>query len=309
MMKKLIALVLILTFATSALADDLIPAPWANDGSDNRIMPEGLGSDPCSPFAATGPVGLQGSTYAQWTYDDPCGVFYWDPAETFWFVRHPEKEDPGYVWGDSGEYAAQVWGSQGDPCDPAWNEVLPGDRNGGVTYLWGSWDVANFVHDQPYKDIWVQITYFGGLIDDPCFGPGAGSWIEDPCVPEELWGWWEGLTDPCDPCSWDEFEGPMSEWPTWAGDAMYTWMEGGGEEIWSDAELVNRQTLADGWIHDVYAMTLEPNPTYEWFEFGWWEGTPILIDQVIIETLCYVPEPATMVLLGLGGLLVIRRKR
>ncbi len=43
------------------------------------------------------------------------------------------------------------------------------------------------------------------------------------------------------------------------------------------------------------------------------DGTPptggLYVDQIVIETLHYTPEPATMVLLGLGGLMVIRRRR
>lgn len=294
MMKKLITVVLVLAFAGSVLADDLIPAPWANDGYDNRIP------------------GQPGSTYSEWTYDDPCNVFYGDTPENSWFVSHPDKEDP---WiGDTGHFSYQWWGGQGDPCIPAWNDMLPAGRQGGITYQYGSWDMENFTHDQPAKDLWVQITYFGGLIgemgpEEESFGPGAGSWISgDPCD-SAAWGWWEGLTDPCDPCSFAYFEGPLDEWESWVPDPLETWMQEPGEEIWSDAELVSRQTLPDGWTHDVFAMTLNPNPSFEWFEFGNWDGTPILIDQIVIETLCYVPEPATMVLLGLGSLLMIRRKK
>ena len=92
MMKKLITLVLVLAFAAPALADDVIPPWWADDGGGSRVMPTGL--DPCDPYRYTGPEQLQGSTYSQWTYDDPCGVFAWDEPETSWFVSHPEKEDP-----------------------------------------------------------------------------------------------------------------------------------------------------------------------------------------------------------------------
>ncbi len=35
----------------------------------------------------------------------------------------------------------------------------------------------------------------------------------------------------------------------------------------------------------------------------------LYVDQIVIETLHYTPEPATMVLLGLGGLMVIRRRK
>jgi len=35
----------------------------------------------------------------------------------------------------------------------------------------------------------------------------------------------------------------------------------------------------------------------------------LYVDQIVIDTLHYTPEPATMVLLGLGGLMVIRRRK
>ena len=53
--------------------------------------------------------------------------------------------------------------------------------------------------------------------------------------------------------------------------------------------------------------TLDRNPDYEYFAMGFEDV--VLIDQILIETLCYVPEPATMALLGLGSLMMIRRKK
>jgi hypothetical protein len=54
-------------------------------------------------------------------------------------------------------------------------------------------------------------------------------------------------------------------------------------------------------------MTLPTNPDAEWFEVAFLDA--VLIDQIVIDTISYIPEPATMVLLGLGSLMMIRRKK
>ena len=316
MMNKLIVLVLTLAIAAPVLADD-------------RVAP------PQNPETGVGTSwrGDPGSTYSEWTYDDPCNVYNYNYEGPDWpevtsFVPHPLKEDPPLIDPCTpGYFSGQYWGSHwytddedpcnvfnvGDPCAPAWNDVLPMGRQGGIDFAMGSWDLTNFVHDQPFKDIWVQITYWNGGMD-PCgvdFGFGSGYTGDVPGDPCEVpMGFWEGLTDPCDPCSFAYIEAPLAEWDPCDPDPLETWdnslpHEG---EIWIDGERVASQQLGDLWMHDVYAITLPANPDFEWVEGGW-AGEVVIIDQMIIETLCYVPEPATMVLLGLGSLLMIRRKR
>jgi hypothetical protein len=317
MMNKLIALVLALAIAAPVLADDLIPPVTSQDG---EWGPAG------TPWR-----GLPGSTYSQWTYADPCGVYDADWPDSSSFVPHPLKEDPWIDDPCTGSFSGQYWGSDipdGEPCMP-WIPSAYG-RDGLVVFAQGSWDFNNFVHEQPAKDIWMQITYWNGGTEPTEFGFGAGyngMVPGDPCAVPEGHGYEEGPVaewvgtygDPME--TWDE-EGevwgwsgiwaPLSEWDYGTyGDPMYTWdnslpHEG---ELWVDGERVNHQVLGDGWIHDVWAMALPENPDFEWVEGGWFAEGTVLIDQVVIETLCYVPEPATMVLLGLGSLLMIRRKR
>jgi hypothetical protein len=304
MMKKLITLLLVLAFAAPALADDI--EAWY------------------APFR-----GDPGSTYSQWTYDDPCGVYEYDPPEVYSFVSHPEKLDPCFIPYGS-DYSAQVWGTNvsdwGDPCMP-WIPAAYG-RTGMIEFWGASWDISNFIHEQPAKDIWVQITYQNPLSPGTSvdFGFGSGTFA-DPCAPPttgaydgptatwpsgmEIFGTWEEPVDPCDPCgpveTWGWYEGPLDEWdPSWP-DPTDSW----GEEYWFDAVLINSGLRPDGWIHEVFKITYDFNPDFEWFEGGFWDdmAQTVLIDQIVIETLCYVPEPATMVLLGLGSLLMIRRKR
>ena len=203
MVRRFVILVLALAIATPALAEDLSPAFFR---------------------------GLPGTTFSDWTYDDPCGVYSFDPPE-----------------------------SSSD-----WYDALPGGRQGGIDFAYGSWEMNNFIDGYTgngvIKEIWIQITYSNGTAVPSDFAFGAG-YIGDPCEEGDFVG----------------------------------------------VDLVNSQVLDDGWLHDVFHVDIPVVPDYEWIEGG--GGGNVLIDQVIIETWIWVPEPATMVLFGLGGLIMIRRRR
>ena len=69
------------------------------------------------------------------------------------------------------------------------------------------------------------------------------------------------------------------------------------------------------WITDAYWFEIEPNPEGEWISlysensYGDpdYPDYPAYIDQVVIDTIC-IPEPATLGLLVMGGLFLLKRR-
>ena len=67
---------------------------------------------------------------------------------------------------------------------------------------------------------------------------------------------------------------------------------------------------ADGWTTRTDKWHIEPNPDEEWINYHWLigDGDVIALDYVNVYTIC-VPEPMTIALLGLGGLVLRRRRK
>lgn len=65
---------------------------------------------------------------------------------------------------------------------------------------------------------------------------------------------------------------------------------------------------ADGWKKLTATYIIEPNPDSESICYSFSSDAVAAVDYVIVNTVC-VPEPLTVSLLGLGGLLVLRKRR
>ena len=68
--------------------------------------------------------------------------------------------------------------------------------------------------------------------------------------------------------------------------------------------------LPDGWREYSAIWTIQPNPADETIQYSFVPGAGQVeaqLDYILIQTSC-IPEPATLLLFGLGGL-VLRKKR
>ena len=76
------------------------------------------------------------------------------------------------------------------------------------------------------------------------------------------------------------------------------------EPVMEIVSIINDPFAGTPWALSIYEIIIRPNPPKEWIAI---KGD-ILVDELGIRTEC-VPEPATVGLLGLGGLALLRSRR
>jgi hypothetical protein len=82
-------------------------------------------------------------------------------------------------------------------------------------------------------------------------------------------------------------------------------VQSNGQGQWQGISMVSSNAIDSMYAYALYHVVLKPNPQFEIIRIKPQDCT-VFVDSILIETQC-IPEPVTMVLLGLGGLILRKR--
>jgi hypothetical protein len=122
-------------------------------------------------------------------------------------------------------------------------------------------------------------------------------------------GWWLEIMLPNDPTPNPRKDIYLQMVWHWDGapdiPEVYDPPTGWGIEITDEFDLGD----PTGWWYTRYHIWIEPNPDFE--EIDLWPADPfgpMIIDQIVIDTIC-IPTPGGVALLGVAGLMFLKRRR
>jgi len=183
---------------------------------------------------------------------------------------------------------------------PAWaDDLFPPPWRGQPNTTYQAW---TFDYDQ--GSYWVPENY-----NNPYGTPYIYTYYQD----ENWYGYWEGrqgvmepwanemyinLPNVPNPDDWKIVWVQMTWWSAWGYGPGFSFSDPPGQ-------VMNEQQtdLGGGWFHSLYEIWIPGNPPFEMVAFY----TDQYFDQIIVDTIC-IPEPASLGLLGLAGLVLLRRR-
>lgn len=93
----------------------------------------------------------------------------------------------------------------------------------------------------------------------------------------------------------------------WADGDPEIYVVPGGGMVTDEVPVTTGTLLPTGYYHSVIDYTIEPNPPFE-FIYIMPRNCTLYVSEIVVDTWC-VPEPASMALMGIGGLAAVMRRR